>query len=158
MNTSRLRQGVRAVVIDTDDRILLVRFDFGGRIVWATPGGGIEDDEADERALRRELVEEAGLAAFELGPQVWHRTHVFELSSAHDGQHERFYLVRTPPFEPSPRLAWEELRDEGMTAVRWWTLDELATADAVFAPRRLPDLVRAIMEHGPPAEPLDAGV
>ena len=45
-----------------------------------------------------------------------------------------------------------------MTAVRWWTSDELATSDTLFAPRRLPALVAAIVREGPPAEPLDAGV
>jgi hypothetical protein len=45
-----------------------------------------------------------------------------------------------------------------MTAVRWWTLDELETAETLFAPRRLPLLVRALVETGPPAEPLDVGV
>src|SRR5262245_65620 len=125
MSEPRLRQGVRALVLDPDDRVLLVRFDHGdGRVVWATPGGGIEEAETDEHALRRELLEEAGLEAFELGPLIWRRTHLFELPPF-DGQHERYYLVRTSPFDPAPRLSWDELRQEGMGAVRWWTPDEL---------------------------------
>jgi hypothetical protein len=55
-------------------------------------------------------------------------------------------------------LSWEELRDEGMTAVRWWTLDELEATDAIFAPRRLPLLVRELILNGAPAEPVDVGV
>jgi 8-oxo-dGTP pyrophosphatase MutT (NUDIX family) len=158
MSEPRLRQAVRAVVLDPGDRVLLVRFDFGDRVVWATPGGGIEEGESDEHALQRELLEEAGLAEYELGSEIWHRTHVLGLSSAFDGQHERYYLVRTDPFEPAPRLTWEELREEGMSAVRWWTLDELADSDATFAPQRLPELVRELVRHGPPAEPVDVGV
>jgi len=155
----RLRKATRAIVLDESDRILLVRFDFGDRVVWATPGGGIEEDETDEHAVRRELLEEAGLDGYELGPLVWTRTHHVPLGGGRwDGQTERYYLIRTTHFEPAPRLTWEELREEGMTAIRWWTPSELEATDAIFAPRRLPLLVRELLLHGPPAEPLDVGV
>jgi 8-oxo-dGTP diphosphatase len=159
MTELRLRLAARAIVVDEDERVLLVKFDFGVRgEVWATPGGGIEAGESDEGAVRRELLEEAGLDDFELGPHVWTRTHVVPMGAgAWDGQTERYYLVRTPGFEPAPRLSWEELRAEAMTAIRWWDLDELEAADALFAPRRLPALVRELLLHGPPAEPLDVG-
>jgi len=157
--SARLRRATRAVVLDTSDAVLLVRFDFGDRVVWATPGGGIEGTESDEHALRRELAEEAGLVGFEIGPLVWTRTHVVPIAGGRwDGQTERYYVVRTEPFEPAPRLTWNELREEGMTAIRWWTLDELEATEELFAPRRLPVLVRELLLHGPPAEPLDVGV
>ncbi len=163
MNELRLRPAARAIVVDEEDRVLLVCFDFGhaavaDRRVWAMPGGGIEDGETDEQAIRRELLEEAGLAKFELGPLVWTRTHVVPLGHGRwDGQTERYYLVRAPAFDPKPRLSWAELRAENMIAVRWWTLGELEAAEAVFAPRRLPSLVRSLLEEGPPGEPLAAG-
>lgn len=157
--TPRLREATRAVVLDTDDAVLLVRFDFGDRVVWAAPGGGVEGAESDEHALRRELAEEAGLVGFVLGPLVWTRTHEVPLGGGRwDGQTERYYLVRTKRFDPEPGLTWPELRAEGMTALRWWTLDELEAASELFAPRRLPQLVRGLIERGPPAEPVDAGV
>jgi 8-oxo-dGTP diphosphatase len=157
VRTPRLRDAVRAVVVDPDDRVLLVRFEFPNWIGWATPGGGVNRDEVDEEALRRELAEEAGLARFDLGPLVWTRTHLFELGDW-DGQVERYYLVRTPRFDPAPRLTWEQLNQEYVTAIRWWTLGELEAAEALFAPRRLPLLVRELILHGPPAEAIDVGV
>ena len=45
-----------------------------------------------------------------------------------------------------------------MFAIRWWTLDELERAEEVFAPRRLPELVRDLVVDGPPASPIDVGV
>ena len=89
---------------------------------------------------------------------MWTRTHSCRWEAAGDEQHEHYYVVRTPPFDPEPQLTWAELRLEGMTAVRWWTQDELETADALFAPRRLPLLVRELLLHGPPAEPIDVGI
>jgi ADP-ribose pyrophosphatase YjhB (NUDIX family) len=155
----RIRSATRAVALDPDDRILLVRFDFPDRTVWATPGGGIDEGETDEDALRRELLEETGLEKFELGPLIWTRTHHVPLEGGRwDGQSDRMYLVRVPAFEPEPRLSWEQLRAEWMTAVRWWTVDELEAAETLFSPRRLPALVRSLVEDGPPAEPVDIGL
>lgn len=157
MSELRLRDAVRAVVIDPRDRVLLVRFEFAHWIGWATPGGGVDPGETDEEAIRRELAEEAGLESFQLGPLVWTRTHLLELPDW-DGQVERYYLVRAPEFDPAPRLSWAQLNAEYVTAVRWWTLAELEAADVQFAPRRLPLLVREVILHGPPAEPIDVGV
>ena len=159
MSEPRLRLAARAIVLDEADRVLLVRFTSRDREIWLTTGGGVEDAETDEEAIRRELLEEAGLVGFELGPLVWTRTVHAPLDGGRwDGQTERFYLVHTASFEPAPSLTWEELRAEGMTAVRWWLLDELEATDAIFAPRRLPLLLRELILHGPPAEPIDVGV
>jgi ADP-ribose pyrophosphatase YjhB (NUDIX family) len=155
----RLRTGVRALVVDPDQRIALVRFEFPARSFWATPGGGVEEGEDDTTTLARELREELGLELVEpLGACVWVRTHVFPMSEW-DGQTERYYLVRTPAFAIRPSLSTEELRSEGVVDLRWWTLDELEGATrVVFAPRRLPTLVRDLLRDGPPPEPLDVGV
>jgi 8-oxo-dGTP pyrophosphatase MutT (NUDIX family) len=155
----RLRDAVRALVVDVDERVLLVRFRFPNRSVWALPGGGVQPGEDDETALRRELLEEVGLSVAEVGPVVWHRTHVFPfLDGSYDGQTERVHLVRTDPFVPAPALGWEALRAEYVDELRWWTLEELETSTERFAPRRLATLVPGIVRDGPPAAPFDSGV
>ncbi len=155
----RIRRAARAVVLDPADRILLVRFEFPTRAVWATPGGGLDDEETHEQAIVRELAEEVGLDDVVLGPWIWTREHVFPFESGEwDGQAERYVLVRTREFEPAPRFTTEQLAAEFVTGMRWWTLGELEASGELFAPRRLPDLVAALLRDGPPGEPFDVGV
>lgn len=157
-----MREGVRAVVVDPAQRVLLVRWDLHGVSVWGTPGGGIEADEAVDAALHRELAEELGLRDAVIGPEIWDRFHVIPiLDKRYDGQHDRFFLVETAAFEPAPVLTREQLEAENLFAIRWWTLDELDAFESTelefFAPRRLPEFVRSLLCNGLPASPIDTG-
>jgi TDG/mug DNA glycosylase family protein len=153
-----LRPAVRALVLDPADRILLVEFRWPDRTVWAPPGGGIEPGETPERAIVRELAEESGLRDFDLGPCMWTRNHWFAEMPGWGGQSEQIYLVRTEAFEPAPEWTAEQLAGEGVTGQRWWTPEELETPGTIFAPRRFPELLRDLLAHGPPPDPVDVGV
>jgi 8-oxo-dGTP diphosphatase len=156
----RLRQAVRALLLTPEAEVLLVRFEFPTRTVWALPGGGLEHGEDHLGALHRELAEEVGLTDVVVGPHVWNREHIVAFESGlWDGQQDRFYLVATERFVPVPRLSWEQLRAERLHEIRWWSLEEIETShDVWFAPRRLGALVRQLASDGPPATPLDTGV
>jgi RimJ/RimL family protein N-acetyltransferase/8-oxo-dGTP pyrophosphatase MutT (NUDIX family) len=145
-----VRRGVRAVLLDPDDRILLVRFvnPDDGRVYWATPGGGVEEGEDDEACLRRELLEETGLERVEIGPALWTRREVFPWAGRTLDQSETLHLVRVPRFEPRPTIA---LGPEGISELRWWTLPELEASDEEFVPRGLAGLLRSL-------EPRDLGL
>jgi len=149
------RTGVRALVLDPADRALLVRFDDAMGSWWATPGGGIDPGESDVEALGRELGEEVGLRDFELGPLLWTRDHWHVDPRRFGGQRERCYLVRTEAFEIAGTFSAAELAAEGVHEARWFELEELA--GVITGPRRLRELVLDLLEHGPPAVPLDAG-
>lgn len=154
------RQAARALVLDPDDRVLLVRFVHpqSGEEFWTTPGGGLDPGESLGAALKRELREETGLLEFELGPIVWTRREEFEWADQMLNQSEEIVLVRVPSFEPRPELSAEQLAAEGVHEVRWWSLAELEASDAVFYPTRLTHFLRQLLEAGPPAEPIDVGV
>ncbi len=155
-----VRHGVRALVLDPDDRILLVRFvnPETGEEFWATPGGGLDPGEDLETGLRRELREETGLEEPEIGPVVWTRRHVFPWAGRTLDQSERIALVRTEAFAPRPVLTPAQLVDEGVHELRWWTLGELEDSDANFAPRRIVRFLRQLLEEGAPPAPIDVGV
>jgi 8-oxo-dGTP pyrophosphatase MutT (NUDIX family) len=150
------RQAVRVLLFDETNRVLLVRFWDGDHSWWCTPGGGVEPGETDEVAAMRELREELGDAPIDLGPCIWTRRHIGVFRGNAFDQSERIYLGRVTAFEPRPSPA--ALLEHGIEDIRWWTADQLGSAEAEFAPRRLPALVRGLLDDGPPNEPIDVGI
>ncbi len=80
--------GVRAVVIDDSDRVLLVRHGYVSG--WHFPGGGVEVGETCTQALARELEEEARVAL--IGAPVLHGLFFNAKPSRRD--HVAVYVVR----------------------------------------------------------------
>jgi 8-oxo-dGTP diphosphatase len=156
-----LREAVRALLLDDEGHLLLVRYEFPTATVWGLPGGGLEPGEDDIASLRRELSEELGLNEFVVGPHIWTREHVIPMLTGHDGQRDRVYLVQLPRFDPVPLIGWEAMREEFVHELRWWSVDEFDNKDGprvLFMPRRLGHFARDVLEHGPPPEAIDTGV
>ena len=147
------REAARVLLLDPDDRTLLIAFEpEPGRRVWTAPGGGLEPGETHEAAARRELTEELGVAP-ELGPWVWWRRVRFTFRGLTLEQTERWFLARTGPLEPAEAPAGDAVT-RGM---RWWTPAELARTDDQLAPARLADALEQLLREGPPPEPVDVG-
>lgn len=142
----RQRQAARVVLLDEQDRVLLIRFELArrdGRVVfWATPGGGLEGDENPRAGARRELMEELGLDLPLSGP-IHQATAVFEHEGAPLENTDTFFLARCAA--SAPRLdGVDEAERQAMRAIRWWSADEIAaSAEAIF-PAGLAEVVRSV--------------
>jgi ADP-ribose pyrophosphatase YjhB (NUDIX family) len=94
------RQAARAILIDNDSRLVLIKRTKPGQApYWTTPGGGLEAwDESLEAALHRELAEE-------LGAEASGAARVFLLSSPSEAgvaiQH--FFVARLRKLDASAR-------------------------------------------------------
>ena len=80
--------GVRAVVLDADNRVFLVRHSYVSG--WYLPGGGVDFGETMEEALRRELKEEGDIDL--VGDAVLHGIYLNSHVSRRD--HVAVYVVR----------------------------------------------------------------
>ncbi|MEU4393137.1 GNAT family N-acetyltransferase [Kribbella sp. NPDC023855] len=157
----RLRQAVRAVVLDAQDRILLLRFEFADKVVWAAPGGGIEAGESLRDGLVRELAEEIGLTPPADAPHIWHQVAVGpDYARGYDGVVNDYFLIRVDSFTPAGALSQAELEAESVYGHRWWTLAELQShkGPAYLSPRTLHHQLAHLIQHGPPPAPLFLGV
>jgi len=158
--------------VDPDRRVLLVHFAGGAEPGlangwWACPGGGVDPGETVTQCLVRELDEELGLRIDDPGSAVWRKQHLFTMTNW-DGQHDTFFLIEVDAFQPRPRYSAAELRAEGLDDLRWWTQDELSSAQAIndagdpaaegyaeFSPHRLAHILGDLLEFGRPAEPIE---
>ena len=165
----RIRQAVRALLLTPASEVLLLRFEFPTRQVWALPGGGLDPGEDHLTALHRELAEETGLRDADVGPHIWTREHVIPfIDGRYDGQRDQIHLVSTERFDAVPAIGWEQMRAERVHEMRWWTIAEIsvqaervATGDASavgFAPASFAVMLRQLIDGGIPAQPLTTGI
>ncbi|MFH9986172.1 NUDIX hydrolase [Streptomyces luteogriseus] len=164
MPSVNLRHSVRALILDEADRVLLCRFAIpepAGTVVWAAPGGGIEPGETPLAALRRELLEEVGLAVSDDPPHVWHQEVVAPGHAAgYDGVVNDYFLVRIAGFDPRGTLSDAELAAENISGLEWWHPSDVARYDGpdLFSPRDLATPLTALITSGVPAGPVLLGL
>jgi 8-oxo-dGTP pyrophosphatase MutT (NUDIX family) len=145
----RVRPTARILLLDRDDRILLMK----GRLpanpaapgVWFTIGGGIEPGESLYEAAAREAREETGFDDVVLGEVAWRD----EVTLPDRKQRavlfrDAFILARCAGGEVS-RAGWQALEREFVDDIRWWTLDELAAATEPVWPADLAARLRVLL-------------
>ena len=120
--------GVRVVIPDGDNRILMVKQSHPERDVWMVPGGRIEADENAEQAAVREVLEETGLNVKIVG-LLWHVEEVSERG-------QRFVnIFLAKPIEGRLHLGTDpELANDAqiLREVKFMTRDEVAQTENLY--------------------------
>jgi 8-oxo-dGTP pyrophosphatase MutT (NUDIX family) len=151
----RRRPTARVLLLDADDRILLMQ----GRDVhdpsrapfWFTVGGGIDEGETVLDAARREIIEETGLRPTTVGPVLWRSE--AEIRGFDGGpilMQEHFVLARCVA-APLSRAGWTEVERSFALDLRWWTLEDIAASAEIIYPVDLAERLAALVADGGPA-------
>jgi 8-oxo-dGTP pyrophosphatase MutT (NUDIX family) len=145
------RIAARVLVLDEDGAVLLLQGRDPARpdrgTWWFTPGGGLDPGETADEGARRELREETGHVAGDLGPVVYRRTVEFEFENVSYRQHESFFCVRARHFA-ADSAGWSEVEVRSVLGHRWWTVAELrSTSDAIHPPE-LADVLAELLDAG----------
>lgn len=152
-----VRPGVRVVVVDDAERVLLfASTGEDGRRFWYPPGGGSEPGERIEETARRELREETGLTDVVLDREVWRRHALVTWGGVTYDCRERWFLARVPAFEIDTSGFTAEERS-AIIDYRWWTLDELEETTDRLVPDELAKLLRGVIREQPPERSIDIG-
>jgi 8-oxo-dGTP pyrophosphatase MutT (NUDIX family) len=144
------RLGARVLLLDPTDRVLLLQAHDPvepPRRWWELPGGGLQPGESTTDACRRELAEETGIQLCDVGPCVWIRESRFRFRGRRYHRRDWVHVARLSHHVQSldhPQLSENE--KEILLDQRWWSAAELAAATTEwFLPRRLPELLPAIL-------------
>ena len=137
----RPRLAGRAILRDSNGRVLLIHFVLPNMTFWATPGGGVEPGETPLQAAHRELQEELGIAVALEGP-VHQAVGIFEFEGALIENTDNFFAGR---WDGVPRLIGAtETESAALIEARWWTKEEIEqTREAIF-PRDLAQVLRRL--------------
>lgn len=127
------RRAARVILLDADDRLLLVRGHDAGEVTrtwWFTVGGGLAPGEEARIGAVREVREETGLVLAESALQgpVLRRTAIFDFARVTCRQDEEFFLARVESGTAMSTDAWTRLERAVLDELRWWHLEELEEA------------------------------
>jgi 8-oxo-dGTP pyrophosphatase MutT (NUDIX family) len=146
----RNRRVSRLLVIDPQQRILLLQYQDEHGEWWVTPGGGAEETESFEEAAVREAREELGLNPASIEP-LWSGFNRFVSRGICYRQIEQFFLLRAHERQIAAGSEVQKAHaTEGIIAVRWWSLEELRATNRLVYPPDLADRIAAM--NLPPGE------
>ena len=120
--------GVRVIVLDDENRILMVKHEHPERTVWMVPGGGIEEGESSAQAAVRETLEETGLEIAIRG-LIWHVEEVSERGQRFVNFFRAEVTGGTLKLGSDPELAETE---QVLTGIRFMSREEVAALENLY--------------------------
>jgi 8-oxo-dGTP diphosphatase len=152
-----VRNSARAILLNQKGQILLFKYHFkdllNKEVLWVTPGGGLEDDEDFDAALKREVFEETGLELTSGGHWIGTRD-VLIHGDDHDFiSHERYFLIRVDDSAISLDHITESEKD-CLLGYKWWDADEILKSDEEFRPKKIGELVKELQSGNIPDDPI----
>ncbi|MCD8349196.1 MAG: NUDIX domain-containing protein [Planctomycetaceae bacterium] len=145
----RVRHGARIILLDPDRRFLLLHFAYSsgplaGTDYWGVPGGGVEPGESPHEGALRELLEETGIAADDLGEVRAEGEYDFRLMSGEDvRQHDWYFLHRVGREAALSRSGLTPEEAVTLAEARWWSLRELGETRERVIPADLAEILAA---------------
>ncbi|GAQ53866.1 RNA pyrophosphohydrolase [Streptomyces acidiscabies] len=136
----RRRIGAVSLVLDQDDRVLLVQPAYkSGK--WQLPGGGAQEGEAPADAAARELAEETGLVR-----EISHAL-VIDYMPASSETAEGYNIVvdgGTVTPEEADAVAVPDSAARELSALKWVPLDDLDVHVETYQERRIREALTAL--------------
>lgn len=123
-----LTLGVRGIVLDDQNRVLLIQQTYSSG--WIFPGGGVEFGETLETALSRELREETGVEMSDRAELMG----VYSNAAVFPGDHVAIYVIRRW------RRAHAFVPNYEIKAAEFFPLDDLPPDTTGGTRRRLEEL------------------
>ena len=137
------RLSARLLLVDSEDRVLLVPVRDGDAAWWDLPGGGVEAGETPAQAAVRETLEETGYAVppAAVGPVCWSGEVVFRWLGRWHWSRQVVYLARPDRLDDPGVLALTEEESGTHGPARWVPVDDIRAGFVVVAPHDDPAMV-----------------
>lgn len=134
-----VRNNARAFVINDKNQILLQKFEFTfgekSKVLWVTPGGGVEEGESLEQTLERELYEELGIRVAISNEPIVTLDIPFDSKSGRFLSHEVYYLIKHCD---GTNISIENMTTDEKDTFReigWFSFEQLEREEILFEPK-----------------------